>query len=201
MKIVRYSNVSTRQNRAITAAHTCIRDADMKTMLSSDIFEFMNEAYKYIGGFRSFTGEDDFADRSYLWYITSKGPIDVNDLHVHDVYTVSVFKQKYGLKLVGVGNNRFSFIQDANERKRKKAEARSALSAQLRWATKVGWIEASGKLDRMIADILPTSAIIEPEDLLDIFPDIEIMPDGLSYARKLSTGMEVVKRAYGNIRL
>lgn len=202
MKVTHYTGVPTEMEMHLTAdSHVFVQDESIKEQLSSNIFEFMNEAYRCIGGFHSFTGEDDYADSLCVWYVTTKGLVDVNNLDIADIYTVSVFKYEHGLKLVGVGNNRFTFLQNASERKRKKAEAKSAIKSQIRFASQIGWMEVSGKLDKMVKAILPTSAIIEPEDLFSIFPDIKIMPDGISYARKLSSGIDVVRRAYGNIRL
>ena len=68
----------------IQASHMYVNDPKIKKLLSSDVFEFMNNAYKWIGGFKSFTGEDDFADRSYLWYITYEGPLpeDEKDIDI-----------------------------------------------------------------------------------------------------------------------
>ena len=186
----------------ITASHVYIRDKNIKEELASDMFEFMNTAYKYIGGFKSFTGEDDFIDNSYLWYVTYDGheetPLDINK-----VYTVSVFKQKYGLKLVGVGNNRFYDIVDEEERKTKKLMAASALDQQLKWAVKTGWMEVSGGLEKKLKSLVSPKYIIEPEVLeeLGIFDDIEILPDNLHYSRILKTGLEVTKIAYGKIRV
>ena len=188
----------------IFASHHMVSDDQIKKLLSSDMFEFLNSAYKYIGGFHSFSGEDDFVDSSYLWYITYDGELDnIADLDINKVYTVSVFKKKYGLKLVGAGNNRFYNITDEESRKSKKLMASDALIQQLRWALNHGWIEASGAMEALIRNNFSKKVIIEPEILLehDIFPDMEIAPDHLHYTRRLSNGMEVYKMAFGNIRL
>lgn len=199
MKIYRLYN-----DNAIYASHQLIVDKKIKRMLCSDTFEFMNTAYKYIGGFHSFDDEDDFLDNSYLWYITYDGELnDMKDFDVTKVYTVSVFKQKYGLKLVGAGNNRYYHIEDDTERKTKKLYASDALKQQLKWALKHGWIEASGALEALIRNNFSTKYIIEPELLLEagVFKDMEIANDHLHYTRKLSNGMEVYKCAFGNIKL
>lgn len=189
----------------VTASHIYVQDPSIKQLLSSDIFAFMNDAYKWIGGFKSFTGEDDFADRSYLWYITYEGPLPSNeaDIDINKVYTVSVFKQKYGLKLVGIGNNRFSDVPK-DERTVYKAKAKDAMIQHIQWAVKKGWAEVSGAAEKMFNYALSPKWIIDPEDLKNEVPDfkdIEILPDNLHYSRKLSNGMEVTKIAYGTLKV
>lgn len=191
-------------NNSIYASHQLITDKRIKGMLGSDTFEFMNTAYKYIGGFHSFDSEDDFIDNSYLWYITYDGPLDnMKDFDISKVYTVSVFKQKYGLKLVGAGNNRFYHVYDEEDRKTKKVHASDALKQQLKWALNHGWIEASGALESLILHNFSHKYIIEPEILkeAEVFKDMEIANDNLHYTRKLSNGMEVYKMAFGKIKL
>ena len=192
------------ENNSIYASHQLIRDKKIKQMLGSDTFEFMNTAYKYIGGFHSFDGESDFVDNSYLWYITYDGELNnMEDFDISKVYTVSVFKQKYGLKLVGAGNNRFYHEEDEEARKTKKVRASAALKQQLKWALNHGWIEASGALEALILNNFSHKYIIEPEILKDanVFKDMEIANDNLHYTRKLSNGMEVYKMAFGKIKL
>ena len=188
----------------IYASHQLINDSKIKKMLGSDTFEFMNTAYKYIGGFHSFDDESDFIDSSYLWYITYDGELnDMKDFDINKVYTVSVFKQKFGLKLVGAGNNRYYDIKDDEQRKTKKLHASDALKQQLKWALNHGWIEASGALEALIRNNFSNKYIIEPEYLKEnkVFKDMEIANDNLHYTRKLSNGMEVYKMAFGKIRL
>ena len=188
----------------IYASHQLITDKSIKEQLCSDTFEFMNTAYKYIGGFHSFDGESDFLDKSYLWYITYDGPLDdMKDFDISKVYTISVFKQKFGLKLVGAGNNRYYGIEDDEERKTKKLKASDALKQQLKWALNHGWIEASGALEALIRNNFSSKYIIEPEYLQEnhVFKDMEIANDNLHYTRKLSNGMEVYKMAFGKIKL
>jgi len=168
------------------------------------MFAFMNDAYKWIGGFKSFTGEDDFADRSYLWYITYSGklPSDYSQIDINKVYTVSVFKQKYGLKMVGIGNNRFSGLPE-DERKRLKARAKDSMRKHIEFCVKTGWAEVSGACEKLFAYNLSPDWIIDPEDLITVpgFEDIQILPDHLHYSRKLRTGDEVTKIAYGTMRV
>lgn len=188
-------------NNTINASHIFIRDYDIKSQLASDMFEFMNTAYRYIGGFKSFTGEDDFIDNSYLWYVTYDGP-EETPLDINKVYTVSVFKQKQGLKLVGIGNNRFYNVEDEEERKRKKLKAASAMDAQLKHIVRIGWVEVSGPLEKKMKQVISPKYIIEPEAIeeLNLFPDMEILPDNIHYSRTLKTGLEVVKMAYGILK-
>ena len=191
-------------DNTIYASHQMISSGPIKQILSSDMFEFLNTAYKYIGGFHSFSGEDDFVDNSYLWYVTYDGPLDnMEDFDINKVYIVSVFKQKYGLKLVGAGNNRFYNIEDDEQRKTKKVYASDALIQQLKWALNHGWMEVSGSLEKLILANFSKKYIIEPEYLLEngVFKDMKIANDNLHYTRKLSNGMEVYKMAFGNIRL
>lgn len=91
----------------ITVSHLYVADDNIKEILSSDIFQYLNEACGYTGGFKSFDGEDDFIEKSYLWYITYDGKLEnANDFDVNKCYCVSVYKNKHGLKMVGMGTNR-----------------------------------------------------------------------------------------------
>ena len=187
----------------IQASHIYVADDSIKKLLKSDLFEFMNAAYKWIGGFKSFTGEDDFADRSYLWYITYERqmPKDPSKIDINKVYTVSVYKQKHGLKLVGIGNNRFSNAP-AEERMALKSKAKDALVQHIKYASKHAWAEVSGTAESMFRLVLSPKYIIDPEYLKESFPDfadIEILPDNLHYDRTLSNGDRVTKVAYGVI--
>lgn len=186
----------------ITASHLFVSDAATKEMLSSDLFAFMNDAYKWIGGFKSFTDEDDFASKSYLWYITYKGSLPKRNeaIDINKVYTVSVFKHKHGLKLVGIGNNRFLGVPDP-ERKELKVEAADAMISHIQFVVTKGWAEVSGAAEAMFKRAVSPRWIIDPEYLITIpgFEDIQILPDNLHYIRTLSNGMEVTKIAYGTI--
>lgn len=202
MKILKISN--NHLDSSVFASHIHITDRGIKEQLASDMFAFMNDAYKYIGGFRSFTGEDDFIDNSYLWYITYDGeaPKSISQLDMTKVYTVSVFKQKYGLKLVGIGNNRFNDMEP-ELRKGLKDKAASALRQHIGFIVRHGWAEVSGNMEKLFRQNVSSRYIIDPEDLYEagVFHDIEIWPDNLHYSRKLSTGLEVDKIAYGTIQL
>ena len=202
-RVIRASQLNL-QSSPIMASHIYVNDESIKKELASDMFEFMNEAYKWIGGFKSFTGEDDFADRSYLWYITYDGeaPSSMSELNINKVYTVSVYKQKFGLKMIGIGNNRF-VNESKEDRKYLKAAARDAMKQHVKFAVKRGWTEVSGKMEDLLFANVPPKFIIEPEDLLEVpgYENIEILPDGLHYARKLSNGDDVVKMAWGTIRV
>lgn len=193
------------KEQIIQASHLFVSDPKVKRILSSDLFEFLNTAYKWIGGFKSFDDEEDFVDRSYLWYITYEGPLPSNesDIDINKVYTVSVFKQKYGLKLVGIGNNRFKNIPK-EERMEYKFRAKDALIDQIQFSVKKGWAEVSGSAEAMFKLALSPKCIIDPKDLKTKIPeykDIEILPDNIHYLRTLRDGTEVTKVAYGTIRL
>lgn len=192
-------------SQPILASHMYVSDPEIKRLLSSDLFEFMNEAYKWIGGFKSFTDEGDFVDRSYLWYITYEGksPRDEKDIDINKVYTVSVYKQKYGLKLVGIGNNRFSNVPK-EERMAFKDKAKDALIQQIKFSVRKGWTEVSGAAEKMFRLAVSPNWIIDPFELKEKIPEfknIEILPDNIHYSRKLSNGMEVTKVAYGTITI
>lgn len=192
----------------IEASHEYIREKPVFDLLFSDIFNFMNEAYKWIGGFKSFSGEDDLAKRSYLWYITYDGDSledYANNFDINKIYTISVFRKKYGLKLVGLGNNRFSNIKDPFERNIKKKEARYAMMKHIQFIVKHGWAEVSGQLENMFNESVSPGYIIDPEFLLEnnVFKGITPDIDGLHYYRPLSHSNpeQLHKIAYGNIRL
>ena len=200
MKILRIPNNPER----ILGSHLFVKDKKIQRELASDMFQFLDTAYKYVGGFKSFTGEDDFIQGSYFWYVTYDGPIDdMSDFDINKVYTVAVFKQKHGLKLVGAGCNRFYNISKEDGRKLKKQQANSAFIQMNGWAMKHSWMEVSGKMEDFISKHFSDKYIIDPQILKDnnVFKDMVIEADGVHYTRTLTSGLKVTKIAYGNIDL
>ncbi len=179
------------------ASHNYINDNEVKNKLSSDLFEFFNSAYQYSGGFKSFDDEVDLADNSSLWRITYDGEMNINDIDFDKIYSVIVFKQKYGLKLVAGGINRF---KDHPNRAELKAKAKASLIEDNKWAMKHGWTEVSNGVETMYRQHISSSLIIDPNYLqdLNIFNDLQVL-DKIHYQRTLSNGDEVIKVAYGQI--
>ena len=93
--------------RRIVAEHLYINEKSERELIADSVFELLETAYDEIGGFKSFRDIRAFIDDSYMWYITYDGKLDgIENFDINKVYTVSVFRNRYGLKMVGIANNR-----------------------------------------------------------------------------------------------
>lgn len=174
----------------VVGSHIYMDRNSITDTLASDMFEYMNSAYKYVGGFKSFTDEDDLQKRSYLWYISYLGeaPENIRDLDFNKIMSVSVFRQKNGLKLVGLGKNRFSEVEDPTKRKELQEMSISAVREHIKFVVKHGWAEVSGKLEKMFKNTVGPGYIIDPFILQEnnIFYNMDIQFDELHYDRPIS---------------
>ena len=192
--------------RVIEASHIYVRDKSQREIIAEELFDFINQAYDEIGGFKSFKGIQHFIDDSYLWYITYDGeqPSDLKDFDISKVYVVSVFRQKYGLKMVGLARRRI--LRSENNRKENmelRQKANAAVTQHIKFISKIGWAEVSDKLETFFHQTLSIHDIIDPYDLKDhkIFKDIDIDLDEFHYYRSLRKGESPLRKiAYGTIK-
>lgn len=191
--------------RCINESHIYVTDKESREVMADDIFEILNTAYDEIGGFKSFKNMEKFINDSYFWYITYDGLRPEGDLDINKILAVSVFRQSYGLKMVGMAANRFpGFSKNSEERNIIKAKARSAILEHIRFVADRGWAEVSDRLEVLFEKALPWSKYaILPEDLIEhnIFKNISIDIDGMHYYRPLRNGEKPTRKiAYGTIK-
>jgi len=190
----------------IRSSHIYVTDIETRRVMADDIFEILNTAYDEIGGFKSFKDMERFINDSYLWYITYDGPQPIdNDLDINRILAVSVFRKNHGLKMVGMAANRFpNFKKGSDARNNAKQKARSAIEEHIRFVSKIGWAEVSGRLEHLFEKSLPWPYnMIDPEDLIDhnVFKNISIDIDGFHYYRPLRSGEPPIRKiAYGTIK-
>ena len=193
-------------SKYVQASHIYVTDIETRRVMADDIFEILNTAYDEIGGFKSFKDMDRFINDSYLWYITYDGPQPIDaDLDINRILAVSVFRRSHGLKMVGMAANRFpNFKRGSDERYNAKQKARSAIEEHIRFVSKIGWAEVSGRLEQLFEKSLPwPHSTIDPDDLIDnkVFKNISIDIDGFHYYRPLWSGEQPVRKiAYGTIK-
>ena len=191
--------------RKIIAEHLYINDKSEREMIADNVFELLETAYDEIGGFKSFKNISAFINDSYMWYITYDGKLDsLDNFDVNKVYAVSVFRNRFGLKMVGMTGNRFlSLLDDREKRVEMRQKAKSAIIQHIKFVASVGWAEVSGRLETLFAKNLPWSAVILPEELIEhkVFKNITFDIDNLHYYRPIRTGEEPTRKiAYGKIR-
>lgn len=177
-----------------------------REMIADELFSFIDTAYDEIGGFKSFKDIEHFISDSYLWYITYDGaqPNTLADFDIRKVYVVSVFRKRYGLKMVGLARRKIARDERNKEKNTEiRRNANSAVIQHIKFVSKIGWAEVSDKLEDYFRKSLSIYDIIDPYDLKDykVFRDIDIDLDEFHYYRPLRKGEEPIRKiAYGNIK-
>lgn len=194
--------------REITASHEYIYEKSIMDMIKSDMFTYMNEAYKFeSGGFQSFSDANAMVRRSALWYVTYDG-IREEDYEVFDVsrvMTVSMFREFHGLKMVAFGKNRHyvPHIKPLAKGETKR-NMDAAIRKHIKFIVKHGWAEVSGDLEDLFIRYAGYDYVIDPEELYEhhIFSDLKPGMDATHYSRPLSQSNPklIYKAAYGTIR-
>lgn len=191
---------------SINSSKRFIADLESKRKFGDELFEFINEAYDELGGFKSFKDMDRFINDSYLWYITYDGPQPAeNELEINRVYVVSVFRRNHGLKMVGMARRKIARGGSSrSENIDVRARANAALTKHIKFTADRGWAEVSDKLESWFRRTLGSSYEINPEFLIQhkIFNDVEPDPYDNHYYRPLrKDGPMLYKIAYGTIRV
>lgn len=192
--------------RDILASHIFIATRDEREQIAESVFEFLNNVYDELGGFKSFKDINKFIDDSYLWYITydRAQPQSLDDFDINKVYVVSVFRQKFGLKCVAIARKiigRGQTDREANRLMRDKANA--ALNEHIRFVCKHGWCEVSDPLETKFYRLFGHKNVIDPYDLIDhkVFRNMKVDVDEYHYWRPLRSGEHpTMKIAYGTIQ-
>lgn len=202
----KFSTFEIHQSKSILSSHMFIGDREERVQIAEDVFEFINTVYDELGGFKSFKDINKFIDDSYLWYITYEGeqPRSLDDFDINKVYVVSVFRNKFGLKCVGVARRIIGRNQNnKEENKLMREKANDALNEHIQFICKRGWAEVSGKIEKKFYSLFKHSNVIDPYDLIDhkVFKNIEVDVDEFHYWRPLRSGEEpTMKIAYGQIK-
>ena len=148
-----------------------------------------------------------FAGDEYTWYVTYDGPIaeDLTDVDEDRIYSVSIFKQDHGLKLVSMAvRTPYSLERNNpqfNEIRRKSFPASLAHIKHL-LDNQIGWGELSGEVERLYRQASTINNLISPAILLNhnVVRNIEIDDDGYHYNRSVNGEKKSVKViAYGHI--
>lgn len=193
---------------SIESSQRFITDVPTKEIFCDAVFEFINEAYDELGGFKSFKDKSSFINDSYLWYITYDGPEPASDiqLDLDRVLVISVYRSSHGLKMVGIARRKIKQLDSLRpENQEIRTKANAALAAHLKFMAKRGWAEVSDKLETWCHRILSDQWIINPQYLIvnKIFKNIEIDPyEECHYYRFLRKGgPKIHKIAYGTVKI
>lgn len=191
----------------LNSSHIYITDKTVMSELVGKGWEFLDAAYKWVGGFQSFEDEADMVNDSLMWLLTYDGkkPKDQKDIDWNHVYCVTVCKSKHGLKTVAFGQQStidgkaaLATESQANEvdfRQRRAAAKRKALE----WQAKHCWQEVSGAPERLFLGMGTPKIPYEELAATDVFKGKEVHPlaDGYHYERKIN-GVWHTKIAVGN---
>ena len=194
-------------SRNIFASHIYVATNSEKSIIANELFEFINDVYDEVGGFKSFKDIHHFITDSYLWYITYDGPQpeSLEDFDISKVYVVSIFRNKNGLKLVGLARR---IVHNSERNKEQnmilRRNANSALIEHIKFIADRGWAEVSGKIEKYFYQTLGLTYIVDPYILQEhkIFRNIDVDIDEFHYYRPLRTGEEPVRKiAFGTIKI
>lgn len=172
-------------------------------------WEFMDAAYKWVDGFKSFHDEVDMVDSSLIWMLTYDGPApkDQSDVDWNHVYCCTICKPKHGLKTVAFGQQSTdggkaalstnSQANDVDFRKRREAAKRKAFE----WQAKHCWQEVSHRPEQIFLSMGTPKIPYEVLAATDVFAGKEVHPleDGYHYERLIG-GQWVTKLAVGNFK-
>ena len=192
--------------RLVTGSRRFISDIETKRKFGDELFQFIDEAYDELGGFKSFKDMDRFVNDSYLWYITYDGPQpSANELDLNRIYVVSVYRKKFGLKMVGIARRKIARSDSFREENQNiRLRANAALTSHLRFMAQRGWAEVSDRLEDWCNRVLGPKFEINPEFLVSHNVFDSIQPDLYDnhYKRPLRKGGPMLtKIAYGTMRI
>ena len=201
-----FTSFELKPDKSIFASHIYIATKGEREILAESIFEFIDNVYDEMGGFKSFKDIDAFIDNSYLWYITYDGeqPKTLDEFDIGRVLVISVFRQNHGLKMVGLARRKIGPHENNKEENYElRRNANSAVYEHIKFIIKRGWAEIGGTLQFMFNRVCNLTDIIDPYDLIKykIFSNVEII-DEFSYTRPIRKGEKPVEKiAYGTIKL
>ncbi len=214
------SSIMRRNAEAMASFVTCeLTDAAIKSSLVSKINSgtdrfysdkrFSIVDYSCFGYERIDLYEDieSFAGDEYTWYVTYEGPVadNITDVDEDRIYSISIFKQDHGLKLVGMAEKSYYSVERNDPRfseiHRKSYPANLAHVKYL-LDNQIGWGELSGYVERIYRHAGTINNLISPAILVNhnVFREIEIDDDGYHYNRTVEGEKKSVKMiAYGHI--
>ncbi len=167
-------------------------------------FEIIDETCDSNERVRLFENMEIFAGKQYAWYVTYKGELlEEDELDTDKVYTISIFKQDHGLKLVGIARHLPPEGLSTPESKTIYDELIYAFYAHIRYLldNEIGWMELGGEAARAFSRVSTMSDLIDPNTLIGsgVSDSIEIDADDYHYFRKDGRGRKRKKIAYGFI--
>ena len=150
---------------------------------------------------------ESFAGDEYTWYVTYEGPVadNITDADEDRIYSISIFKQDHGLKLVGMAEKSFYSVERNDPRFseiRRKSYPANLAHVKYLLDNQVGWGELSGYAERIYRHAGTINNLISPAILVNhnVFREIEIDDDGYHYNRTVEGEKKSVKMiAYGHI--
>ena len=214
------SSIMRRNAEAMESFVTCeLTDAAVKSSLVSKINSGTDRFYSdkrfSIVDYSSFGYEridlyediESFAGDEYTWYVTYEGPVaeNITDVDEDRIYSISIFKQDHGLKLVGMAEKSFYSVERNDPRFseiRRKTYPADLAHVKYLLDNQIGWGELSGYIERIYRHAGTINNLISPAILVNhnVFREIEIDDDGYHYNRTVEGEKKSVKMiAYGHI--
>lgn len=214
------SSIMRRNAEAMESFVTCeLTDSAVKSSLVSKINSGTDRIYSEkrfsIVDYSSFGYEridlyediESFAGDEYTWYVTYEGTVAdiITDVDEDRIYSISIFKQDHGLKLVGMAEISFYSVERNDPRFseiRRKIYPANLAHVKYLLDNQIGWGELSGYVERIYRHAGTINNLINPAILVNhnVFREIEIDDDGYHYNRTVEGEKKSVKMiAYGHI--
>ena len=214
------SSIMRRNAEAMESFVTCeLTDSAVKSSLVSKINSGTDRIYSdkrfSIVDYSSFGYEridlyediESFAGDEYTWYVTYEGPVadNITDVDEDRIFSISIFKQDHGLKLVGMAEISFYSVERNDPRFseiRRKTYPANLAHVKYLLDNQIGWGELSGYVERIYRHAGTINNLINPAILVNhnVFREIEIDDDGYHYNRTVEGEKKSVKMiAYGHI--
>ena len=142
----------------------------------------------------------------YTWYVTYKDecPRKPSEFDVEKVYCISIFKNDYGLKLIGIASRDSNTIKGHSEHIEAYHESFDVKIAHIKYLieNEIGWAEVNGDLERDFRRISTLDNVINPIELRNhrVYSGLDIDADDYHYYLPDEDGLHTVRRiAYGHI--
>lgn len=171
------------------------------------VFSLLDEACDSEERLRMYEDIGSYAGEEFSWYVTYEGApnADIAQMDIEDIYTISIFKNDHGLKMVCIAHRILkNFFINESDFMSCRNKWLYAFPAHIRFILDngIGWAEVSGELEDRFSQWSTLSDIVNPQELVKsgVFGNVEVDVDEYHYCRENEDHTWVRKIVYGDFR-